>query len=304
MLSRRRLLTLAATATAAGPLAALTEKATLAAEPIPNAYRAGGWAIGCQAYSFNRYSALEAIAKTAEAGGKVIEFFPGQKVSADDPNTRLDPNASPETLAKIKEELARRGVLAVAFGVTGLPGDAAGARRLFEFARAMGIRVIVTESGPAELDRAEPLVKEYDVRVAIHNHPRRRDDPNYRVWDPNYVLSLVRNRDRRIGACADTGHWVRSGIKPVDALRILRGRVLESHLKDLHEFSPGGHDVPFGTGVSDIKGILNELRAQNFDGHLSIEYEHNWETSVPEIAQCVGFVRGYGALTASAPRQR
>ncbi len=85
------------------------------------------------------------------------------------------------------------------------------------------------------------------------------------------------------------------GIKPVEALRILRGRVISSHLKDLNVFAPNGHDVPFGTGVSDIKGILDELKRQNFQGNLSIEYEHNWESSVPEIAQSVGFVRGYAA---------
>jgi sugar phosphate isomerase/epimerase len=178
---------------------------------------------------------------------------------------------------------------------------------MFGFAKKMGLRTIVTETDGTNLDVVERLVKEYDIQVAIHNHPRQPNNPNYKVWDPNFVLSLVRNRDKRIGACADTGHWVRSGIKPVDALRILRGRVLALHLKDLHEFSPRGHDVPFGSGVGDIKGILDELRAQNFDGNLSIEYEHNWESSVPEIAQCVGFVRGYAAnavRSAAAPPRR
>ena len=91
------------------------------------------------------------------------------------------------------------------------------------------------------------------------------------MWDPNYVLSVVKDRDPRIGSCADTGHWVRSGLRPVDCLRILKGRIISSHLKDLNEMGPGAHDVPYGTGVSDIPGILDELKAQGFDGNISID---------------------------------
>lgn len=158
----------------------------------------------------------------------------------------------------------------------------------------MGIRAITTES-PEAIDLMEKLVKEYDVMLAFHDHPRNPNNPAYRMWDPNYILSLVKDRDPRIGACADTGHWVRSGLKPVECLRILKGRIISSHLKDLDKMGAGAHDVPFGTGVSDIAGILEELKAQGFQGNLSIEYEYNWDNSLPEVAQCVGFVRGYGA---------
>ena len=144
------------------------------------------------------------------------------------------------------------------------------------------------------MDNIEKLVKEYNIRVAIHNHPKQSNNPGYKFWNPDYVLSLVNNRDARIGSCADTGHWVRSGIKPTDALKKLRGRILNVHMKDLNVFGPDGHDIPFGTGVSDIRGILQELQRQKFDGNISIEYEYNWDASLPEIAQCIGFVRGWG----------
>ncbi|HUD49239.1 MAG TPA: sugar phosphate isomerase/epimerase, partial [Candidatus Baltobacteraceae bacterium] len=143
-------------------------------------------------------------------------------------------------------------------------------------------------------DTIEKLVKEYDIMVGFHDHPKRPDDPSYRMWDPNYILSVVKDRDPRIGSCADTGHWVRSNLKPVDCLRILKGRIISSHLKDLNRMGPGAHDVPYGMGVSDIPGILEELKAQGFDGNISIEYEYNWDHSLPEVAQCIGFVRGYG----------
>jgi sugar phosphate isomerase/epimerase len=106
---------------------------------------------------------------------------------------------------------------------------------------------------------------------------------------------MVKGRDSRLGSASDTGHWIRSSIKPVDALKILKGRIISSHLKDLNIFGPDAHDVPYGTGVADIPAILRELKRQRFNGNISIEYEYNWTTSVPEIAQCIGFVRGFGA---------
>jgi sugar phosphate isomerase/epimerase len=260
---------------------------------IPADCLTGGFAIGCQAYTFNRYTVFEAMEKTALAGGKVIEFYPGQKLSKDEPNVAWDHNASPETIQKVKEKLAALNLRAVNYGVVGIPKDEAGARKVFEFAKTMGLYGITTESVEA-IDTIEKLVKEYDIRVGFHDHPKRADNPKYQMWDPNYVLSVVKDRDPRIGSCADVGHWVRSGLRPIDCLRILKGRIISSHLKDLNEMSPGAHDVPYGTGVSDIPALLEELKAQDFQGNLSIEYEHNWEGSLPEVAQCIGFVRGYG----------
>jgi sugar phosphate isomerase/epimerase len=264
------------------------------ATPIPDEYKIGGFAIGCQAYTFNRFTVFEAIEKTAQAGGKIIEFYPGQRLSPAEPDVRWGHDASDDAIAKVKAKLKEHNILAVNYGVVGVPRDEAGARRIFEFAKKMGIRAITTESTDA-IDTVEKLVKEFDIRVAYHNHPVRPNDPNYKIWDPKYVADLVRNRDRRIGASADTGHWIRSNLDPVESLKILEGRIISSHLKDLNRKGPGAHDVPFGTGVANIAGVLDELKRQGFDGNLSIEYEHNWDNNVPEVAQCVGFVRGYTA---------
>lgn len=261
---------------------------------IPDEYKSGGFFIGSQAYTFNHYTLFEAIEKTASAGGRVIEFFPGQKLSPEEPNVSWDHNASAETIEKVKAQLAKFHLKAVNYGVVGIPKDEAGARKVFEFAKALGLRAVTTESVDA-IDTIEKMVKEYDIMVGFHDHPKRANNPDYRMWNPNYVLSVVKDRDQRIGSCADVGHWVRSGLKAVDCLRILRGRIISSHLKDLNEFGvDSAHDVPYGTGVSDIPAVLEELRQQNFEGNISIEYEHNWTTSVPEVAQCIGYVRGYG----------
>jgi sugar phosphate isomerase/epimerase len=267
--------------------------ATALATPIPDDCKTGGFAIGCQAWTFNHYTVMEAIDKTAEAGGKVIEFYPGQKFSAEQPELKWDHNATDEMIAAVQARLKKDGIRAVNYGVVGIPNNEAEARKIFEFAKKLDLYGITTESVES-IDVIEKLVKEYDIRVGFHDHPKRANDPNYKMWDPNYVLSVVKGRDPRIGSCADTGHWVRSGLDPVACLKILKGRIISSHLKDLNEKSPDAHDVPYGTGVSDIPAILKELKRQHFTGNVSIEYEYDWTTSLPEVSQCVGFVRGYG----------
>jgi sugar phosphate isomerase/epimerase len=266
----------------------------VAAAPIPENCLTGGIALGCQAWTFREFTVMEAIQKTAEAGGKVIEFYPDQKFSLEQPGLKFDHNATDEMVAAVKAQLGKYGIRAVNYGVVNIPKDEAGARKIFEFAKKFGLYGITTESVEA-LDTIEKLVKEYDLRVGFHNHPRQPDNPGYKMWDPNYVLSVVKDRDPRIGSTADVGHWVRSGLDPVACLKILRGRIISTHLKDLNEKSPNAHDVPFGTGVSNIPAILGELKRQHFNGNASIEYEYDWMNNVPAVAQSVGFVRGCGS---------
>ncbi|MBI1841571.1 MAG: sugar phosphate isomerase/epimerase, partial [Verrucomicrobia bacterium] len=184
--------------------------------------------------------------------------------------------------------------LIVNFGVVAIPKDEAGARRVFEFAKKLGARAITIEPTPDQLDLIERLIKEYNLPAGIHCHPKRANKPDYRLWDPNYVFSLVKNRDARFGVCADVGHWTRSGVDAVAGLKIFDGRVISVHLKDIVESgNPDAPDLPLGLGVTNVKGILRELRRQKFDGNISIEYERDWENTVPDISQCVGYVRGF-----------
>lgn len=271
--------------------------ATAFAQPtIPEAYLSNGFAIGCQAYTFNRFTAFEAIEKTAQAGGKVIEFYPGQRLSKEDPELKVG-HDSPQVdvvIAKLQKKLEQHGIKAVNYGVVGISKDEAGARKVFEFAKKMGMIAVTTESADA-INTIEKLAVEYDLQVGFHNHAGDYANPGYKVWNPLYIAGLIEGRDRRIGACADTGHWVRAGLKPVEALRILKGRIISSHLKDLNEFGKrGAHDVVFGTGVSGVKEVLDELKAQGFKGNISVEYEFNWDHSVPEVTQCIDFVKAYG----------
>ena len=208
---------------------------------IPVDCKIGGFAIGCQAWTFNHFSAYEAVELTALAGGKCIEFYPGQNLSPGQPDVPWDHHASDETIAAMKAYLAKHGLRAVNYGVVH-GKDEAEWRQIFEFARKLDLYAITTEDVD-KLDMIEKLVKEFDIRIAIHNHPRRSDDPDYKVWNPAYVLSIVKDRDPRIGACADIGHWATSGIKPVDAVKILKGRISRVSERRCHRPLPSEPDM-------------------------------------------------------------
>src|SRR6478609_8652606 len=92
-----------------------------------------------------------------------------------------------------------------------------------------------------------------------------------------------------MGACADIGHWIRSGLDPLECLKKLAGRIITLHFKDLNETGPNAHDVPWGTGIGKTKELMAELKRQNFRGVFCVEYEYNWENSSPEIAQSIKF---------------
>jgi sugar phosphate isomerase/epimerase len=277
--------------TSVGCLLALTP--ALRAEAIPPSHKINGFAVGAQAYSFNRFSVFEAIEKTAEAGGKVIEFYPGQRLTREEPNLRWNHGAGEDVITRVEEKLKKHGIKAVNYGVVS-GKDQWEWENIFKFADRLKLYAITTEDA-TKLNIIEPLVKKYDIRVAIHNHPRKPNDPGYKVWDPHYILEVTKGRDERIGACADTGHWQTSGLDPLFCVKLLKGRVISSHMKDKTEFGTGQHDVPYGTGVGRLGLVLDELKKQGFEGNISVEYEYNWDNSVPDIKKCVDFVRQHGA---------
>ncbi len=269
-----------------------------AASPLPDAAKIGGFALGCQAYSFNRYTLFEAIDKTKEAGGKTIELFLWQKLSRELPQVEVNAQMSEEHLNLLKEKLRSSNIRATSayFGNTAFAekDPESALRKVFEFAKKLDLVALTGEPPDAKenFDLVEKLVKEYDVRFCLHNHRKDDKKPDYKNWDPNYTAHLMKGRDRRMGFCLDTGHLVRSGLKPVQALKILKGRVYSLHLKD--PISQDDHDTIFGQGVGDVKNVLKELKRQKFDGFISIEYEHNWTNSVPDIKQCIDFVERKG----------
>lgn len=266
---------------------------------LPESAKVGQFYAGCQAYTFRMFDVMTALDKIAYAGGKTVEFFPGQALGKED-KTKFDHNTTLEQRAPVKAKLKELGLTPSGYGVVRLKNDEAECRKIFEFAKDMGIGIVVSEPAEDAFDLIEKLVKEYDIKMAIHNHPKKPLDRSYKYWDPEYVLSLVKDRDPRMGACADVGHWVRSGIKPTDAIMILKGRIFDSHIKDLTEFgNPKAHDMIWGTGKSDIPAVLNAYAEIGFWGPLAAEYEHNWDTNVEEVKQCLEFVKNFKPTAAA-----
>ena len=270
-----------------------------AAAPLDDSLKVGGFVIGCQAYSFNRYTAFEAIEKTREAGGKTIEFFLWQKFSPENPKIELNALLPDNYIEELKAKLKKENIRAVSayFGNTAFEqkDPEAALRKVFEFAKKLDLVALTGEPPLSGFDLVEKLCKEYDIRFCLHNHRKGENKPDYQNWNPKYTAKLMKGRDKRMGFCLDTGHLVRSGLVPVDALKTMKGRVFSLHLKD--PITSTDHDTIYGEGVADVPGILKELRKQKFDGFISIEYEHNWTNSVPDIKRCIEFVQHDGEKT-------
>jgi sugar phosphate isomerase/epimerase len=256
-----------------------------------------GWKLAVHSYTFQKFSIFDAIDKTAEIGVKYMSISGTVNLLDADGKIAKKPtiSLSPEEFAAITAHLKEKGIspIFVNMGVVKPVLDEAESRKIFEAAKRMGIDTLVAEPethnkmeelGPV-MDVVEKLAKEYNIKVAIHNHP----GPNNFYWNPDTVLAAVNGRSPLLGACADVGHWVRSRLDPVECLRKLEGRVITLHFKDLNEPGPIAHDVPWGTGVSNVKGMLAELKRQNFKGAFCVEYEYNWTNSSPEIAESVKF---------------
>lgn len=242
------------------------------------------WKLGTQAFTFNQFTFFEAVDKTKASGLKYIEAFPGQTIGGGIEG-KMDFEMPKEKRKAILKELKKRGVTLMAFGVV-VPDSEEKWRELFEFAKDMKIKSITSEPKPEDLPFISKLCDEFKIKLAIHNHP----NPS-RYWDPNIVLDAIAGLSERVGACADVGHWVRSGLDPVECIKKLDGRIVSLHFKDLHQQAKDAHDVPWGTGVSNIKGIMQQLAAQDFEGLFSVEYEYKWENNVPEIIESVAYFR-------------
>ncbi len=266
-----------------------------------------GWKVAVHAYTFQKFSIFEAINKTAALGLKYMSL--SGTVSLDGSNKVTTVELSDTDAKAIKDAATAKGLTLVNIGVVKLPPDEEKSRKVFEFAKKMGIDTLVAEPEPEALDTVEKLCKEYNIKVAIHDHPK----PNH-YWNPDVVLAAIKGRTPLMGACADTGHWLRSGLDPVECLKKLDGRVIVLHFKDLvpdenpkppankkKSESKAMHDVPWGKGVGNIKGQMAELKRQNFHGAFCVEYEYHWENSSPEIAEGIKFFNEQCSKLSSAP---
>jgi sugar phosphate isomerase/epimerase len=289
-LDRRRFLkgTTVATATVAmaGATGQLSASARDRASKTPNCDRLG-WELCGQLYTFRAFPFYEAIEKIDALGLRSVEpcFF--LRLDAKRPQAKTNDSLAAELRDELKQRLAQRGMRMDNF-YGNLGTDRAAARRTFEFAKEMGVQTIVAEPPAEAFDMIEALCDEFAVNLAVHNHP---PNPKSKYAHPESVLKVCEGRGKRIGACCDTGHWVRTGLKPVECLKKMEGRIIALHLKDVGEWGkPKARDVPLGKGLADYAAVLKQLHRQGFKGVMSIEYEHQSPQLMDEVAECIAFV--------------
>ena len=239
-----------------------------------------GWKLAYQSYTFKNFTFEEGLQKANKLGLKYVEAYRGQELSSTNSNpTHYDSDDA--TKNEMMHLLNQYQIKLINYGVV-KGQDEEEWRRIFDFAKEMGVETLTAEPEPSQFDYLERMCDEYEINIAIHNHPK----PS-RYLEPDSVLKYVSGRSHRIGACADVGHWLRSGLDPVESLKKLESRIISIHFKDLNEQDRKAHDVPWGTGICDVPAMLQELKNQKFKGVFSIEYEHNWDNNVPEIAQSI-----------------
>jgi len=241
-----------------------------------------GWRISMASYTLRAMSFMEEVDAIAALGIKYVDIHPNMALSKTN-KTKTDHNLAAELQEQMKQKLKEAGVKAVSYGVVNVGNTEESARKVFAFAKAMGAENIVCEAKPDLMPVLDKLTEEYGVNIALHNHPK----PSY-YSDPETVLKAVAGHGKRLGACADTGHWNRSGLEPIACLKKLQGRIISLHFKDVVEKGTGWTDVPWGTGKSNVEGMLAELKSQGFRGVFSIEYEHGTgQQLLDDIAKCV-----------------
>ena len=238
-----------------------------------------GWRLGSQSWTFRLFPLEEAIKKIASLGLRVIEPGPNQQVRAgSDLVLNVDMTKAQRSL--FRSILADNDVTMPTFAAMDITPQA------MEFALDMGVETLMTEPPYDHLPGYDKLAQEYGIDLVIHNHPTPSLYSDYRV-----TLDLLKDLSPRTGVCLDTGHFRRSGFEPVEVAKALQGHIKTVHMKDLSQKDPGRgcHDVPWGTGVCDIPGVMAELKKQNFKGVILAEYEHNWENSLAEVGECARF---------------
>jgi sugar phosphate isomerase/epimerase len=287
---RRAFLQTTGAIAAGATLSGLIPRLVRAMEPIklstPSAEKIG-WQAGIQLYTFRSISFYEALGKIAALGVRHVE--PGFFLPLDGkrPELTTSEKLSPELRKEMKQRMADLGIDMPNY-YADVNTDRDAAVKAFEFAKEMGVQTIVAEPPSEAFDMVEKLCDEFAINLAIHNHPK---SPQSRYWNPDNVVAVCKGRGKRIGACCDTGHWVRSGLKPLECLKKMEGRIITFHLKDVGEWGkPEARDVPLGQGRADYAGVLKELKRQNFRGLMTIEYEHESPQLVEDIAQCLAFV--------------
>ncbi len=254
--------------------------ATARAEAIPASGKFSPLQLGLASYTFRNFTRAQLIGfmkqlnLTALNCKDVKDHLP------------MDPTMEAQALA----DYAAAGIKLHAAGTISFPrDDEDDIRSKFEYAKRAGIRVIVAgDPAPATLPRIEKFVREYDIRIAIHNH-----GPEDKLYpSPFDVLRVVRDMDPRIGCCIDVGHAARAGTNLVEAIHAAGPRLYNMHVKDLTSFASKESQVPLGEGILPFREMFEALIKIEYQGFIDLEYEIHPDDPLPGVIESFAFMRG------------
>jgi sugar phosphate isomerase/epimerase len=237
-----------------------------------------GLKLGIASYTFRKFSLDQAIAMTKEAGAGYISLK----------DFHLPYKSPPAERQEARKKIEGAGLVLMSGGVIYMKNNEPEIRGFFEYARDAGMPTIVCSPDVNCLDMVEKMVKEFDIRIAIHNHGP--GDKKYPL--PLDVLRLVKDRDQRMGLCMDLGHTVRLGEDPIEAIHQSSKRLYDFHIKDETEAAPGGKPTEVGRGVIDIVGVLKALVEIHYQYHVGLEYEARENDPMPGVLESFGYMRG------------
>lgn len=239
----------------------------------------GDLKLGIASYSFREFSrhlAIENAKKLNIAYINIKDFH-------------LPLNSTPDEIAKARKEFEKAGLTIVGGGnISFQKDDEDDIRKKFEYAKLAGMPLIVCAPTHSTLPKMEKYVKEYDIKIALHNHgPEDKHFPT-----PQSVLDAVKGMDPRCGLCMDVGHSARTGVDVVESVRQAGARLLDMHIKDLKSTTEKASQCPVGDGVLPIVGIFKELKRMNYQGYINLEYEIEADDPVPGMQKSFAYMRG------------
>ncbi len=275
-LSRRALLQGCAMAAAVLPLTGRDPEGASGATPITSPWR--GLKVGVASYTLRKLPLDAAI--------QAIQRVGLQYVSIKDFHLSLKSTA--EERRAVAQKFKAAGITPLSCGNITMQNDEANVRAAFEYARDIGLPTIVCSPHPDSMPILDRMVKEFDIRLAIHNHgPEDKKFPSpYDVW------KAVEPYDARIGLCIDVGHTARANVDPAEAILKCRARLYDLHLKDISDIGPKNIAREVGRGVLDIKLVLHALLEIKYSNLVAFEYEKDENDPLPGLAESVGYTKG------------
>jgi L-ribulose-5-phosphate 3-epimerase len=242
------------------------------------------WKFGVALWTFHTFNFPESLDKVDSAGLTYIEPNTFHRTGPELKDSMLG-QLSPTGIQRLKSMIADKGLICESLYIVGGPTIDAW-KRDFEIARLLGVKFVTAEPQMNLWDGVDSLAGVYGMKVAIHEHWKG----NSLYWNPDTTLMAIKGHPN-FGVCADLGHWPKSGINPLDAVRKLSGHIIGIHLKDIAAYNdPKLLDVPVGTGVVDFPAIFQELKKQGFKGHIYIERDaEDKPSNLPSVLSTIKY---------------